>query len=121
MHSPTEISSLSGAQIYNSNVTPVAPGTRMTNIISRNLAGAVIAPTGEVHIRGMHGEYQYVIDGMPVSLSIFGGLNEMVDPIIVDRIRFLTGGFSAEYGGKTSAVIDIQNRVPPGKFHSGFF
>jgi len=118
--STSEISSITGAQIYNADITPIVPTARITNLISENLAGAVIAPTGEVHIRGQHGEYQYIVDGMPVTLGVFGGLNEIVDPKVVDRIRFLTGGFSAEYGGQMSAVIDVQNRVPPGKFHLDF-
>jgi TonB dependent receptor len=117
---PTEISTVTGAQVYNADVTHEAPSSRMAKIISDNLTGAVPAPTGEVHIRGMHGEFTYSIDGMPVTLGVFGGLNEVVDPLVIDKIQFITGGFSSEYGGQLAAVIDVQNRVPPGKFHLNF-
>ncbi len=70
-----------------------------------------------VHVRGMHGEYTYYIDDIPIPLGVFGGLNEIVDPKVVDRATFLTGGFPAEYGGQTAAIIDMQTRVPSGRFH----
>ncbi len=94
-----------------------SPDARMTSVIRENLVGAVRAPTGEVHIRGQHGEYTYIIDGIPVPLGVFGGLNEVVDPGIIKNITFYTGGFPAEYGGQSAAIIDVRNQVPPGKFH----
>ncbi len=94
-----------------------APGARMTAVIQENLTGAVRASTGEVHIRGQHGEYSYLIDGIPIPLGVFGGLNEVVDPSVIKNITFYTGGFPAEYGGQSAAIIDIKNQVPPGKFH----
>ena len=93
-----------------------APDARMTTVIQENLAGAVRAPTGEVHIRGQHGEYTYIIDGIPIPLGVFGGLNEVVDPGVIKNITFYTGGFPAEFG-QSAAIIDIRNQVPPGKFH----
>ncbi len=94
-----------------------APEARMTTVIQENLVGAVRAPTGEVHIRGQHGEYSYLIDGIPIPLGVFGGLNEVVDPSVIKNISFYTGGFPAEYGGQIAAIIDVRTQVPPGKFH----
>ena len=93
------------------------PNSRITNLIQENLTGTSRAPTGEVHIRGQHGEFTYYVDGLPVPLGVFGGLNEVIDPKVIDRINFYTGGFPAEYGGQIAAVMDIQNRVPSGRFH----
>ena len=94
-----------------------APAARMTTVIQENLAGAVRATTGEVHIRGQHGEYSYYIDGIPIPLGVFGGLNEIVDPSVINSITFYDGGFPAEYGGQIAAIIDIKTHVPPGGFH----
>jgi hypothetical protein len=88
----------------------------MTNLIQENVMGAARAPTGEVHIRGQHGEFTYYVDGIPVPLGVFGGLNEVVDPKAIERATFITGGFPAEYGGQMSAIIDLNNRVPTGRF-----
>jgi hypothetical protein len=107
----------SGNQLFDAETYHAPPTARMTNLVQQNMMGAARAPTGELHIRGMHGEFTYYIDGIPIPLGVFGGLNEVVDPRVIDRATFLVGGFPAEYGGQMAAVIDIQNRVPPGKFH----
>jgi hypothetical protein len=106
-----------GNQVFEAETYHVPPTARMTNLIQENLMGAVRAPTGEVHIRGQHAEFTYYLDGLPVPLGVFGGLNEVVDPKVIDRATFITGGFPAEYGGQMSAVVDLNNRVPTGSFH----
>ncbi len=106
-----------GNQVFESETYHVPPTARMTNLLQENIIGAARAPTGEVHIRGQHGEFTYYIDGIPVPLGVFGGLNEVVDPKVIDRATFITGGFPAEYGGQMSAVVDLNNRVPTGAFH----
>jgi len=113
----SNIDMTSGNQTFESETYHPAPTAQMTNLIQENLTGAARAPTSEVHIRGSHGEFTYYIDGIPVPLGVFGGLNEVVDPKVIDRATFITGGFPAEYGGQMSAVIDLDNRVPTGKFH----
>jgi hypothetical protein len=106
-----------GNQVFESETYHAPPTARMTNVVQENLAGAAKAPSGEVHIRGQHGEFTYYVDGVPVPLGVFGGLNEVVDPKVIDRATFLSGGFPAEYGGQVAAIVDIQNRVPTGRFH----
>ena len=106
-----------GNQIFESETYHAPPTARMTNLIQENLMGVARAPTGEVHIRGMHGEFTYYVDGLPVPLGVFGGLNEVVDPKVIDRATFMTGGFPAEYGGQMAAIVDLNNHVPTGKFH----
>ncbi len=115
--SANNIDKSSGNQVFQSEYYHAPPSSRMTNLIQQNLTGSVKAPTGEVHIRGQHGEFTYYVDGIPVPLGVFGGLNEVVDPKVIDRITFLSGGFPAEYGGQMAAIMDIQNRVPSGRFH----
>jgi hypothetical protein len=107
-------------QVFESEFSHAPPTARITNVIQENVTGAANAPTGEVHIRGQHGEFTYYIDGLPVPLGVFGGLNEVVDEKVIDRATFWTGGFPAEYGGQSAAIVDIQNRVPSGKFHLDF-
>ncbi len=113
----SHIDPITGNQVFESETYHVPPTARMTNLIQENVMGAVRAPTGEVHIRGQHGEFTYYIDGIPVPLGVFGGLNEVVDPKVISRATFITGGFPAEYGGQMSAVVDLNNRVPTGTFH----
>ncbi len=113
----SNINPMTANQVFESETFHAPPTVRMTNVIQENLMGAARAPTGEVHIRGQHGEFTYYVDGIPVPLGVFGGLNEIVDPKVIDRAIFLTGGFPAEYGGQIAAIIDLNNRVPTGTFH----
>ena len=113
----THIDTRTANQVFESETYHVPPTSRMTNLLQENMMGAVRAPTGEVHINGMHGEFTYYVDGIPVPLGVFGGLNEVVDPKVIDRATFITGGFPAEYGGQMAAIIDLNNRVPSGQFH----
>ena len=109
-----------GYQTFESELYHGSPTSGLTQIIQQNLVGSAKAPTGEVHINGQHGEYTYYVDGLPVPLGVFGGLNEIVDPKVIESATFITGGFPAEYGGQIAAIVDIMNRVPGGKFHLDF-
>src|SRR5712691_7062935 len=55
--------------------------------------------------------------GAPVPSGISGSLNELFDPQVVNQIDFQTGGWDAEYGNKTAAVVNINTRIPSGGFH----
>jgi hypothetical protein len=113
----TSIDINQGNQIFEGETYHAAPTGSMTQLIQQNLAGAAKAPTGEVHIRGQHGEFSYLVDGIPIPLGVFGGLNEIVDPKIISKVSFLTAGFPAEFGGQITGLMDVQTRVPTGKFH----
>jgi TonB dependent receptor-like, beta-barrel/Carboxypeptidase regulatory-like domain len=113
----SNINPVTGNQVFEAETYHAPPTARMTTLIQQNLAGAARAPTGEVHIRGQHGEYTFYVDGVPIPLGVFGGLNEVVDPKVIDRITFIDGGWPAEYGGQMSAIINLSNRVPTGEFH----
>jgi hypothetical protein len=105
-----------GFKTFEAQTFNASPDLRMASVVQENLTGAVRAPTGEVHIRGQHGEYTYYIDGIPIPLGVFGGLNEVVDTKVIKDVTFLTGGFPAEYGGQIASIINIQNRVPANGF-----
>jgi hypothetical protein len=117
---PATINVTTGRQVFEGGNYNISPNIMMTELVQQNLAGAVRAPTGEVHIRGQHGEFTYLVDGIPIPLGVFGGLNEIVDPKVITRITFYTAGFPAEYGGQITGIMDIDNRVPTGRFHLDF-
>jgi hypothetical protein len=113
----TSFDPVSGNQVFEAEAYHPAPTARMTQLVQQNMLGAARAPTGEVHVRGQHGEFTYYVDGAPVPLGVFGGLNEVVDPAVIARAVFWSGGWPAEYGGQMAAIVDVQNRVPSGRFH----
>ena len=117
---PIALDTRTGNQVFEQNDYHGAPTQTTSQIVQQSIAGAARAPTGEVHIRGQHAEYTYYVDGLPVSSGLSGSLNELFDPAVVNKIQFQTGGWDAEYGGKTAAVIDISTRIPTGAFHGNF-
>jgi hypothetical protein len=114
---PIAVDTRSGDQTFSEDKSHAAPTTTSSQVIQESVAGAVRAPTGEVHIRGQHAEYTYYVDGVPVPSGVSGSLNELFDPSIVNSINFRTGGWDAEFGGKNAAVIDVATRIPTGAFH----
>src|SRR5437867_12008461 len=114
---PLAVDTRTGNQVFKQNDYHGAPTVTTSQIIQQSIAGAVRAPTGEVHIRGQHAEYTYYVDGVPVPSGVSGSLNELFDPQVTNSINFKTGGWDAEYGGKITAVVDVTTRVPAGGFH----
>src|SRR6266513_5126493 len=120
---PLAVDTRSGNQIFKQNEYHGAPTNTTSQILQQSIVGAARAPTGEVHIRGQHAEYTYYVDGVPVPAGISGSLNELFDPLVVNEIDFITGGWDAEYGSKNAAIVNITSRVPAGGLHyqvSGF-
>src|SRR4029077_7411083 len=115
---PLAVDTRTGDQIFQQTDYHGSPTTSASQILQQALAGSVRAPTGEVHIRGQHAEYTYYIDGVPGTSGVSGSLNELFDPSVVHRIDFIAGGWDAEYGEKSAAIINIQTKVPAGVFHA---
>ena len=110
----------SGVQLFDAQNNHTSPSSRISSLVQENLIGAAKAPTGELHIRGMHGEFTYYLDGIPIPLGVFGGLNEIVDPKIIYSITMMTGGFPAEYGGQMAAILDLDTKIATHHFHLDF-
>ncbi len=115
---PIAVDTRTGDQVFQQENYHGAPTTTASQIIQQSVAGAVRAPTSEVHIRGQHAEYTYYIDGVPVVTGISGGLNELFDPEVASQIRFETGSWDAEFGNKNAAIVYVATKVPTGVFHA---
>ncbi|MEP7001524.1 MAG: carboxypeptidase-like regulatory domain-containing protein, partial [bacterium] len=114
---PLAVNTRTGDQVFKQDDYHGAPTATTSQILQQSIAGAVRAPTGEVHIRGQHAEYTYYVDGVPVPAGISGSLNELFDPQVVNEITFQTGGWDAEYGNKNTAVVNVATKIPSGGFH----
>lgn len=111
---PVAVDTRTGEQVFREVDFHGAPTTTTSQIIQQAVAGAARAPTGEVHIRGQHGEYTYYVDGVPVPAGISGSLNELFDPSVVDQLSVQTGGWDAEYGNRNIAIVQVATRVLTG-------
>ena len=71
---------------------------------------------GQLHVRNEHGNLQYRINGiiLPEGISGFG---QALDPRFAESIDVITGTLPAQYGYRTSGIVDIATKS--GAFDDG--
>lgn len=89
---------------------PAAVQSRAMESILLTTPGFIADENGRFHFRGSHGQATYVIDGIPVSDQLHATFSNSLDPAQVESMEVITGGISAEYGGKPVAVINMTTR-----------
>ncbi len=78
--------------------------------------GVSLDSYGQVHVRNEHGLVQYRINGVIVPESITG-FGQTIDLRLADSVSLLTGTLPAQYGYRTSGVINITTQT--GAFADG--
>jgi outer membrane receptor protein involved in Fe transport len=68
------------------------------------------AASGELHVRNEHGNVQYRINGIMLPDGV-GAFGQILDTGIVGTLALLTGALPAQYGFRTSGVVDIQTKT----------
>lgn len=101
------------ASIFQHTDLEVQPGG-----VDRGLAGVLLqAPgvsmdndgDGEVHIRNEHGNVLYRLNGINIPQA-FHGFGSLVDPRVAESVEVLTGALPAQYGFRTSGVVNLTTR-----------
>ena len=77
--------------------------------------GVTLDSYGAIHVRNEHGNLQYRLNGVIVPESI-SGFGATFDPHIADSVDMLTGTLPAQYGYRTSGVINLKTA---GSFENG--
>ncbi len=78
--------------------------------------GVTLDSYGAIHVRNEHANLQYRLNGIIVPESI-SGFGSTFDPHVADSIDLLTGALPAQYGYRTSGVINL--RTQAGNFENG--
>ena len=78
--------------------------------------GVTLDSYGAIHVRNEHGNLQYRLNGVIVPESI-SGFGATFDPHIADSVDLLTGTLPAQYGYRTSGVINLKTQS--GSFSDG--
>lgn len=78
--------------------------------------GVTLDSYGAIHVRNEHANLQYRLNGVIVPESI-SGFGSTFDPHIADSVDLLTGTLPAQYGYRTSGVINLKTRA--GNFENG--
>jgi hypothetical protein len=91
--------------------------------VSSNIMAAVANNAGVVgsgnnlHIRGGRtDEVGYMVDGMSIVDPVTKGLGATINKNAVSEVKFISGGFNAEYGEAMSGVLNIVTREGAGKY-----
>ncbi|WP_137861694.1 MULTISPECIES: TonB-dependent receptor [unclassified Sphingomonas] len=78
--------------------------------------GVTLDSYGSIHVRNEHANLQYRLNGIIVPESI-SGFGATFDPHIADSVDLLTGTLPAQYGYRTSGVVNLKTRT--GAFEDG--
>jgi outer membrane receptor protein involved in Fe transport len=65
------------------------------------------AASGEIHVRNEHANLQYRINGITLPDGI-SGFGHVLDSKFIGSLALITGALPAQYGLRTSGVVDIQ-------------
>ena len=75
------------------------------------------AAAGDIHVRNEHGNVQYRINGITLPDGI-SGFGHVLDTGLIGSLAVITGALPAQYGLRTSGIVDIQtksgNALEPG-------
>lgn len=65
--------------------------------------------SGAIHVRDDHGNVQYRVNGVQLPESI-SGFGQSIDTRFVEQIDFITGALPAQFGLRTSGIVDIETK-----------
>ncbi len=89
---------------------PAAVSSRAMDRVLLATPGFIQDENGRFHFRGSHGQVTYVVDGVPITDQVQATFSNGLDPTSVESMEVITGGVSAEYGGKPAAVVNITSK-----------
>ncbi len=89
---------------------PSATPSKALSAMLLSAPGFIPSQNGRIHVRGSHGQIQYVVDGVPMTDEYTEAYANPLDPRYVKSAAVMTGGVPAEYGGKLAAVVDITSK-----------
>ncbi len=72
--------------------------------------------SGQIHVRNEHANLQYRINGILLPDGV-SGFSQVLDTAFIGNMALVTGALPAEYGLRTSGLVDIQARS--GAFNEG--
>jgi hypothetical protein len=81
-------------------------GAGLSNIINNSVGGTASDANGFFHPLGDHGQVSFVIDGQTISDQQSKVFSTQIPPDAVQSMQLITGAPDAEYGDKSSLVVN---------------
>jgi hypothetical protein len=99
-----------------------SPGSGLSDVITQAAPGVVADSNGFFHPLGDHAQTSYSIDNQPISDQQSKAFSTQLPPNAIQSLEIITGATPAEYGDKTSLVVNaitksgLNQRKPTGGF-----
>jgi Carboxypeptidase regulatory-like domain len=85
-------------------------GQGLSDAITLTAGGVVADSNGFFHPQGDHGETSYVIDGQPITDQQNKNFSTQFPPDAFQSLELVTGAPGAQYGDKTSLIVNATTR-----------
>src|ERR1041385_282266 len=109
------------------NRLPVrSPGSGLSDVVTLAAPGVVADSNGFFHPLGDHAQTSYSVDNQPISDQQSKTFSTQLPPSAVQSLEVITGATPAEYGDKTSLVINaitksgLNEKKPTGSFNTTY-
>ncbi|WP_213805308.1 TonB-dependent receptor [Granulicella sp. dw_53] len=99
---------LSARQIADIPITNHATG--LTEILTRTTPGVAADANGFAHPLGEHADTSLSLDGQPITDQQAKVFANQIDPAIIQTLKATTGAPTAEFGDKTSLIVEITTK-----------
>ena len=102
------------------------PGNGLSDVITKTSPGVVADSNGFFHPLGDHAQSQISLDGQPIADQQSKAFSTQLPVNAIQSLDIITGATPAEYGDKTSLVINaitrsgINQRKPTGSFYTTY-
>jgi hypothetical protein len=103
-----------------------SPGSGLSEVITLTAPGVVADSNGLFHPLGDHAQTSYSIDNQPISDQQSKAFSTQLPPNAVQSLEVITGATPAEYGDKTSLVVNaitksgLGQKKPTGAFSTSY-
>jgi hypothetical protein len=98
-----------------------SPGNGLSDAIALSSPGVVADSNGFFHPLGDHAQTSYVVDGQPINDQMSKSFSTQLPENAFESLELITGMAPAQYGDKTSLVVDAVTRSGLGKKPFGQF
>ncbi|MGB9181501.1 MAG: TonB-dependent receptor [Pyrinomonadaceae bacterium] len=103
-----------------------SPGSGLSDVITLSAPGVVADSNGFFHPLGDHAQTSYSIDNQPIADQQSKAFSTQLPPNAIQSMEIITGATPAEYGDKTSLVVNAITRSglnqtkPTGSFNTSY-
>ena len=98
-----------------------SPASGLSDAITYSAPGVVADSNGFFHPLGDHAQTSYVIDGQPINDQQSKQFSTQIPVNAIQSMELITGAPAAEFGDKTSLVVNAQTRTGIGQKPFGSF